>query len=414
MWQSFERLTSWVGRPKNECTLGLVLSGGGARAAYQAGVLAYMAEAFGECQPSIITGVSAGSLNAAYIANHTDGFRLGVHELVKVWENLTSADVYEASSSFKVFWHMFENRLTQDTDELIPRSGLVDTEPLCSFLKKTLNSPDGVLAGISSNIESGRLKGCAFVGTNYATGQSVAWVDGAPITGWDRATRVSHHGQLTVNHIMASSSLPFLFPAIEVDGAFFGDGGIRLADPLSPVIHMGADRILAISTRYNRSRKEADQPVVTGYPPAAQIFSLLLNAIFLDRLDQDAHILERVNRLIADIPVARRKKLRPIDLMVIRPSRDLGKLSGEYQADLEGILKLISKGLGSRDTKSPDWLSMILSEPDYITMLSRSELSWNDFWSQHSDLFQNLISSQTASTARPLFAHQHPDAPQEY
>ncbi len=384
MWQSIDRLKSWAGPSKKNCTLGLVLSGGGARASYQAGVLAYIAEAFAECRPSVITGVSAGSMNAAYIANHTDGFRNGVHELVNVWESLTSADVYEASSSFKVFWQMFGSRISNDTDELIPRSGLVDTEPLCKFLTKTLNAPDGKLTGISANIKSGYLKGCAFIGTNYGTGQSVAWIDGMRIRNWDRATRVSHNGQLTVNHIMASSSLPFLFPAIEVDGAFFGDGGIRLADPLSPVIHMGASKILAISTRYKRSREEADKPVVIGYPPAAQIFGLLLNAIFLDRLDQDAHILERINQLIAEIPKARRKKMRTIDLMVMRPSRDLGMLTGEYQADLEGILKLISKGLGSRDTKSPDWLSMILFEPDYAQRLM--DVGYQDAVAQRSEL----------------------------
>lgn len=384
MWQSIDRLKSWAGSPKRACTLGMVLSGGGARAAYQAGVLSYIAEAFGSCQPSIITGVSAGSLNAAHIANHTGGFRTGVHELVHVWENLTSSDVYDSGSGLKLLWDMFGSRLSHDADEFIPRSGLVDTQPLCSFLKRKLDAPDGVLSGIRSNIESGRLAGCAFIGTNYATGQTVAWVDGTKISGWSRASRVAHYGQLTVNHIMASSSLPFLFPAIEVDGMFFGDGGIRLADPLSPAIHMGASRILAISTRYKRSRAEADQPVVTGYPPAAQIFGLLLNAIFLDRLDQDAHILERVNRLIGEIPPSRRGDLRPIELMVIRPSRDLGRLSGEYQADLEGVLKLISKGLGSRDTKSPDWLSMILFEPQYAQHLM--EVGYRDAVAQRDKL----------------------------
>lgn len=369
MWDSFDKIRSWVGPQKQPCTMGLVLSGGGARASYQAGVLAYMAEAFGNCHNQIITGVSAGSLNAAYIANHTEGFKVGVSDLVDVWGSLTSDDVYEASSSFKVFWQMFGNRIGDHSDELIPRSGLVDTDRLRQFLTKTLQAKNGELTGIRENIENGKLKGCAFIGTNYATGQTVTWVDGIRLSGWDRAARLSNYGRLTVEHIMASSSLPFLFPAIEVDGMFYGDGGIRLADPLSPAIHMGANRILAISTRYKRSVAEANQPVVTGYPPAAQIFSLLLNAIFLDRLDQDAHMLNRINHLVENLPRSKRNNMRPIELLVIRPSKDLGKMSGEYQANLEGILSLISKGLGSKDTKSPDWLSMILFEPKYAQRL---------------------------------------------
>ena len=370
MYDKIERLLSWgeVESPKSQ--YGLVLSGGGARASYQAGVLSYIAEAFGGIQSPVITGVSAGSLNAAHIANHTGGFRVGVHELEKLWGSLTSDDVYEVSSSFQVFWEMFGSRMAGGSDEFFPRAGLVDTTPLCEYLKRTLGTPNGELTGVQQNLDAGQIKGCAIIGTNYGTGQTVAWVKGQPLARWDRATRVSHEGRLTVDQIMASSSLPFLFPAIEVGGEFYGDGGIRLADPLSPAVHMGANRILAISTRYGRNRKEADEPVAEGYPPSAQIFSLLLNAIFLDRLDQDALMMERINKLIRNFQLVREMDSGQSDLFVIRPSRDLGKLSSKFQSDLEGILSLISTGLGSSDTKSPDWLSMIL--------LSRSTRS--DLW----------------------------------
>jgi len=376
MYDKIERFRSWfeVERPKTQ--YGLVLSGGGARASYQAGVLSFVAEAFGDIPSPVITGVSAGSLNAAHIANHTGGFRVGVHELENLWGSLKSTDVYEVSSSFQVFWDMFGSRLGGGSEEFLPRAGLVDTAPLAAYLKKTLGVPEGQLSGIRTNITAGLIKGCAIIGTHYGTGQTVAWVEGQSLSGWDRAARVSHEVPLTVDHVMASTSLPFLFPAIEVDGGFYGDGGIRLADPLSPAVHMGANKILAISTRYRRSRKEADTPVAEGYPPAAQIFSLLLNAIFLDRLDQDAMMMDRINRLINKIPVSQREELRPIDILVIRPSRDLGMLSGEYQAELEGILSLISKGLGSSDTKSPDWLSMILFEPAYAERLM--EIGYQD------------------------------------
>lgn len=369
MWDSIERMKYRLGPRTRTCRYGLVLGGGGARASYQAGVLQFMADALPHVDLSIVTGVSAGSLNAAYISNDLRGFAAAVHNLVNTWESLTSEDVYETTSGFQLFWNVLRKTGAEDSGEIIPRYGLVHTDPLRSFLSKSLGAPDGVLTGIRKNIQDGKLDACAFITTNYATGQTVAWTDGRELQNWDRSDRVSHHGELTVDHIMASSSLPFLFPAIQLGDTWFGDGGIRMADPLSPAVHLGADRIFAISTRYGRSRREANEPLVTGYPPAAQIFGLLLNAIFLDRLDQDAALLERMNELLRSIPQRKRRGLRQIDLMVMRPSVDLGKLSREFEADLGGILKLIGKGLGSKDTKSPDWLSMILFEPEYSTRL---------------------------------------------
>ncbi|MCH8122959.1 MAG: patatin-like phospholipase family protein [Bacteroidetes bacterium] len=358
-----------LGAETKRCRYGLVLGGGGARASYQAGVLQFMADALPQVDLSIITGVSAGSLNAAYLCNDLRGFEAAVHHLVNTWENLTSEDVYETPSGFQLFWSVLRKSDTEETGELIPRYGLVHTDPLHSFLSKSLSASDGRLTGIRKNIREGVLDACAFITTNYATGQTVAWTDGRELENWDRSDRVSYCEELTVDHIMASSSLPLLFPAIQLGDTWFGDGGIRLADPLSPAVHLGADRIFAISTRYGRSRREADEPQVQGYPPAAQIFGLLLNAIFLDRLDQDAALLERINALLRVIPAKKRRGMRPIDLLVLRPSVDLGKLSRQFEADLGGILKLIGRGLGSKDTQSPDWLSMILFEPEYSTRL---------------------------------------------
>ena len=268
-----------------------------------------------------------------------------------------------------MFWQVLRKAGTDESEELIPRYGLVQTDPMRAFLKLHLNAPDGLLTGISENIREGKLDACAFLTTNYATGQTVAFSDGKELSGWDRPDRKNMKGPLTVEHIMASSSLPFLFPAVQIGDAWFGDGGIRLAEPLSPAIHLGAEKVLAISTRYGRSKQEAAIPVITGYPPAAQIFGMLLNAIFLDRLDQDAHLLARVNGLIESLPHRKRRGMRVIELLVIRPSVDLGKLSGEYETELQGVLSLLSKALGSKDTKSPDWLSMILFEPAYASRL---------------------------------------------
>lgn len=381
MWDFLDELQHRRAPRHIGCDYGLVLSGGGARASYQAGVLQYIAETIQPVDLSIITGVSAGSLNAAYLANDTRGFPAAVENLVDAWRQLRSQDVYEAPSGFELLWSAVRNAGADESDEMMPRSGLVNTAPLRAFLARTLSSPDGRLRGITENIRNGQLDACAIITTNYGTGQTVAWAEGRDLKPWDRPQRVSFKEPLTIDHIMASSSLPFLFPAIELGDAWFGDGGIRLAEPLSPAIHLGANRILAVSTRYGRTQSEADEPVIFGYPPAAQIFGLLLNAIFLDRLDQDALTLERINRLLRMIPRRKRNGMRLVDLLVIRPSVDLGKLSGEYEAELNGVLGLLAKGLGSRDTKSPDWLSMILFEPDYAERLL--EIGYRDAKAQH-------------------------------
>jgi len=381
MWDFLDELQQWRTTNHSDCDYGLVLSGGGARASYQAGVLQYIAQTIQDVDLSIITGVSAGSLNAVYLANDTRGFSAAVENLVDAWRQLRSQDVYDAPSGFELFWGAVRKAGGDESQEIMPRSGLVDTDPLRTFLARTLASSDGRLRGITENIRGGKLDACAIITTNYGTGQTVAWAEGRDLKSWDRPHRVSFREPLTIDHVMASSSLPFLFPAVELGDAWFGDGGIRLAEPLSPAIHLGANRILAISTRHGRTQSEADEPVVTGYPPAAQIFGLLLNAIFLDRLDQDALTLDRINRLLRMIPKRKHKRMRPVDLLVVRPSVDLGKLSGEYEADLEGVLGLLAKGLGSSDTKSPDWLSMILFEPAFAERLI--EIGYADAKAQH-------------------------------
>lgn len=384
-----DRLASWLrANPAPEVPdipdrPAVVLSGGGARAAYQAGVLRYIADHFSLEGVRIVTGVSAGSINAAQLAGFMGPRKEAVERMVESWQHVSPEDIYEPASSLSFAMKMLK-RSSDGDQELLPRSGLVDTRPLHAYLCRVLNAPEGRLSGIGANLDRGRLHGFALVGTEYATGQSVTWVEGAALPNWDRPNRIHTQTHLTVDHVMASGSLPFLFPAVELNGRWFGDGGIRQAEPLSPAVHLGATRVLAISTRYGRTSIEAAKPVSHGYPPAAQIFGVLLNSIFLDRLDQDAAGLERINELIRHVPKAQRKGLREIDMTVIRPSVDLGVMSGEYQHELGGILNLIARGLGSSDTRSPDWLSMILFEPAYMQRLI--EVGYQDGKTHHDAL----------------------------
>ena len=195
------------------------------------------------------------------------------------------------------------------------------------------------------------------------------WVQGEKVRMWQRPWRRSEIGKITIDHIMASSSLPLVFPAVRVGNSWFGDGGIRQSAPLSPAIYLGAKRILSISTRYNRSMEEAGVPACTGYPPPAQIGGVLLNAIFLDALDQDVRTLERMNQLLGKIAKDKHGKRRIVDLFVMRPSEDLGKLAGGFETELPYMFRYLSRGLGTLETKSPDWLSMVMFDPKYLDHL---------------------------------------------
>jgi NTE family protein len=171
---------------------------------------------------------------------------------------------------------------------------------------------------------------------------------------------------MRVDHVLASSALPLLFPAVDVDGAWYGDGGIRLTAPLSPAVHLGARRIMAVSTRYERSTTEADRMVVTGYPPPAQVAGMLLNAVFLDLLDTDALRLEQINALLERLPAEARDGLRHVDMLILRPSVDLGRLANDFEPDLPRTFRFLVRGLGSRETRSNDLLSLLMFQPDYI------------------------------------------------
>lgn len=355
--------------PGNE--LALVLSGGGARAAYQAGLLKGIAERCPELEVPILTGVSAGAINALYLAAQEASFGAAVDGLVRHWSGLSPEQVFRVDvRSLGKNVLRWGARLVSGGMRAAPQvRGLVDTAPLRAFLRQVLGVRDEPIPGIERNLEQGRLKAVALITTSYTTGQTIVWVQGRDIQLWERPNRRSRQARLTVEHAMASAALPIFFPAIQLGDEWFGDGGIRLAAPLSPALHLGASRILAISTRYNRSVSEADRPSITGYPPPAQVVGVLLNAIFLDLIDQDAIRLERMNRLLRKLPEEEREGMRIVDLLVLRPSRDLGRLAREYEPRLPRAFRFMTRGLGTRETESADALSLIMFQEDYLHRL---------------------------------------------
>ena len=355
---------------KNGGRTALVLTGGGARAAYQVGFLRCLARRLPEARLPIITGVSAGAINAVFLGARRGSLAEAADGLHDLWRSLSPASIYRVGG-FALGRNILRwgYRLFTGGGRRGPGArALLDPEPLRRLLATTLTTIDGEIQGIDDNLESGRLDALALTTLNYTTSRTVTWVHGHDFEPWERPRRAGIASRLTIDHVMATSALPLVFPAVRMGGNYHGDGGIRLSAPLAPAVRLGADRILANSTRYRGTTEEARAELVSGYPPPAQVVGNLMNAIFLDAFDRDARTLQRINELLTNCP-DHRTDLRPIDILVLRPSRDLGRLAGEYEARLPRAFRFLTRGLGTRQTRSPEFLSLLMFQQDYIGRL---------------------------------------------
>jgi len=352
--------------------LGLVLSGGGARAAYQVGVLRGLTRWLPDLSFDVVTGVSAGAINAIYLAARTGPLARDVEGLKEVWRRLSLEDVVRVDAAS--LWRSVARwgaRLVSGGGRLAPPvHGLVDTAPLRRLLERVIPEDDrGEIAGLQDNVMRGRPGAAAVSTLDYSTGQTVTWVAGVGAASWRRPLRRSAPARLTIDHVLASAALPILFPAVQLAGHWHGDGGIRQSAPLSPALHLGARRILAISTRSARSLDAPDPPQAAGYPPPAQILGQVIDAAFLDVVDEDALHLERSNDFLRGLPAGQRHGYQPIDLAVIRPSQDLGRIAALYEPRLPRAFRFLTRGLGTRGASNADFLSLLMFVPDYAEHL---------------------------------------------
>jgi NTE family protein len=349
--------------------LAIVLTGGGARAAYQVGVLRCLARRLPRARLDIITGVSAGAINAIYLASYRGSLADAVEELSKVWGALQLKDVMRIDSgSLRRNAFGWATKLVSGGAPVAPRvHGLVDTSPLRTLLERLYpENADGEIAGLAENIARCEPKAVAVTTLDYTTGQTVTWATGCDIEMWERPLRRSTLANLTIDHVMASAALPIFFPAVRLGKHWHGDGGIRLSAPLSPALHLGATRMLAVSTHYGKTFSEANEPQIIGYPPPAQILGQLVNAVFLDVMDEDTVRLENSNAFLRDLPPEQRHGYRIIDFTVIRPSQDLGRLAAEYEPKLPRTFRFLTRGLGTRETSDADFLSLFMFIPEYL------------------------------------------------
>lgn len=350
----------------------LVLGGGGARGAYQAGVLRRVAEIRPDLPFSILVGSSVGSVSIAYLASRAEAFAAAADSLARLWAEVTVDQVFR-SDSFSLSWIGLRWLRDLAGGGVIfgaRARSLLDTAPLSRLIMRHVR-----FEKIQPLIERGILHAVAVIATSYATGQSVTFVQGHPeIRPWTRPHRIAVLTRLGVEHVLASCAIPFVFPAVRVGAEHYGDGNVRLSYPFSPAAKLGASRIFAVSLRHPKDAAAAAVPMVQGYPPPAQVAGVLLNSVFLDSFDDDAAQLVRINSLLArgDGPsclLELSPPLRPIDLFVIAPSRDLGRLASAYQHHFPPVVRWLLRGVGIGETRSADLVSYLLFDRAYTQAL---------------------------------------------
>ena len=374
-------------RPVPLPATGLLLTGGGARAAYQVGVLEAIAdlrrEAGAQCQPNpfpIITGTSAGAINAAALACGADDFDDAVRRIADVWQGFSTGQVYRADA-LGMLDAMGRMRLLLGVGQLLarwlrmrPRS-LLDNSPLAALLARLV--PLDRLPGLMA---AGHVQALAVTASSYSSGEHFTFFDSAlPMEPWTRSQRIAVAGPITHDHLMASSAIPFVFPAtaLPIHGhtEYFGDGSMRQSAPISPAIHLGAERILVIGAgRLHEPPADPGPNTMTGYPTLAQIAGHAMSSIFLDALAADIERLRRINQTLTLIPPELRtqSRLRPVELLVIAPSERIDVIAARHVGVLPGAVRRlfgVRAGVTGTDIKGSALASYLLFDTAFTREL---------------------------------------------
>jgi NTE family protein len=351
----------------------LVLSGGGARGAYQVGVLSAIAdiaqslgihEAF-----DIYSGVSAGAINASFLAAGADEFAASCKSLVDMWSRLTSEQVFysDISSIGRIGFNWMKSVSVGGIAGATPGQALLDTAPLHALIRERLP-----FAKIQNNIDRGALKALAITALDYQSSTAITFVQGQPdLPSWQKSRRQSEKTTISSEHVMASSAIPLLFPPIGADQRFFGDGCVRNTAPCSPSIYLGAKKLMVIGVRrQGTTAYEARVLQNSKAPSVARVLNVLLNSVLLDGVELDIERMARVNSLIDQIPGHLHSDLtyKKIDFVWISPSADIGEIAATKAKKLPPVIRYLLKGLGSINEAS-EIVSYLLFDPSFCTQL---------------------------------------------
>lgn len=383
--------------------LGLVLSGGGARVAYQVGVLKAIAEFLPRHTRNpfpIICGTSAGAITAATLAVNAMNFHKGVQYLSNVWKNFKVSDVYRSDLagvlSNSVRW-LTGLVLSMMGINKLNRVSLLDNTPLVNLLNQTLPCNK-----IQENIDAGLLYALSITASGYGSGQSVTFYQGVEhISPWRRARRLGIPARLDARHLLASAAIPFIFPAVRINREYFGDGSMRQIAPISSALHLGASRVLIIGL--GQGGPEVPRYKQMGdYPSLAHIAGHALNSIFLDSLEVDLERLQRINRTVSLMPedVKQAISLRHIDVMVIAPSQPIDKIAEHYAARLPWTIRFLLRGVGAMRRSGANLVSYLLFDKGFCRALI--ELGYQDALKRKEEIMAFLDQKQEEEAAGNL------------
>ena len=329
-------------------TVALILSGGGARAAYQVGVMRAVLEIIeADRQPfDIICGTSAGAINATYFTSYAHRPRHGLVRLHHVWRCISAAEVYDTSWSSVLKSMMKISRGATTADDSEGAVSLLDNSPLERLLSRWVD-----FAAVRANLQNGIVRNLCITGLNYTTGESIAFYEGAEVEPWHRTHRSGVQTTLSLDHVMASAAIPILFPPRLIDGQFYGDGALRQLNPLSPALHLGADKLFVIgvsSNRKVRAELRRNRPVLA--PTIAQMAGHLFNREFIDNLEADVERAELINGLLSDCALSRSSTplAKEVDIFVITPSIPFDELAVKYIDKQPGSMRFLFRLVGAR------------------------------------------------------------------
>ncbi|RZI89174.1 MAG: patatin-like phospholipase family protein [Pseudomonas sp.] len=356
-------------------TTGLILSGGGARAAYQVGVLAGIAELLppGAANPfPVIVGTSAGAINAVTLASGAPRFAESVQRLTSFWQNFSSHLVLRSD------WPGVIRQASRFVSHSLLGVGgdvpvaLLDSSPLRGLLQAHLH-----LDGIGEALASEQLRAVAVTAFGYDSGQAVTFYQGGEtIQPWLRHRRIGVPTALSIEHLLASSAIPLLFAPVKLGDEYFGDGAVRQSAPISPALHLGASRVLVVGVSGNPQRPAPPLPsqrLFSGRQPSlAQIGGHMLNSTFIDSLEDDIELLQRLNHLSHLLPAhlnARALGLAPIEVLVVAPSQPLDEIAARHRRQLPAALRMFLRGPGATRTSGAGVLSYLLFEASYCSEL---------------------------------------------